>query len=121
LMKTCRHQLERKQWKLLEFNQRLATASPNLVRIEEQQKELTARLHSAYIRYFEILSVQLQHVQAQLSHLNPQSVLERGYSITYTAQNTIIRDGKQIHCGDRIQVKFAHGMCEADVTKTENS
>ncbi|MBV6446755.1 exodeoxyribonuclease VII large subunit [Nitrosomonas sp.] len=121
LMKTCRHQLERKQWKLLEFNQRLATASPNLVRIEEQQKELTARLHSAYIRYFEILSVQLQHVQAQLSHLNPQSVLERGYSIAYTAQNTVIRDSKQIHCGDRIQVKFAHGMCEADVTKTENS
>jgi exodeoxyribonuclease VII large subunit len=121
LMKTCRHQLERKQWKLLEFNQRLATASPNIAQISQQQKELAARFHSAYIRYLEILSVRLQHMQAQLSHLNPQSVLERGYSIAYTAQNTVIRDSKQIHCGDRIQVKFAHGMCEADVTKTENS
>ncbi len=121
LMKTCNHQLEKKQWKLLEFNQRLAAASPDIARIGEQQKELIARFHSAYIRYFEILSVRLQHVQAQLSHLNPQSILERGYSITYTSQNTIIRDSKQIHCGDRIQVKFAHGMCEADVTKTNDS
>lgn len=121
LMKTCSHQLERKLWKLLEFNQRLAAASPNIARIEEQQKEMAARFNSAHIRHFESLSIRLQHVQAQLSHLNPQSVLERGYSITYTAQNTIIRDSKQIHCGDRIQVKFAHGMCEADVTKTKNS
>ncbi|MBS0588359.1 MAG: exodeoxyribonuclease VII large subunit [Proteobacteria bacterium] len=121
LMKTCRHQLERKQWKLLELNQRLATASPNIAQISQQQKELAARFRSAYIRYLEILSIRLQHMQAQLSHLDPQSVLERGYSIAYTAQNTVIRDSKQIHCGDRIQVKFAHGMCEADVTKTENS
>ncbi|MDE2388233.1 MAG: exodeoxyribonuclease VII large subunit [Betaproteobacteria bacterium] len=121
LMNTCSHQLERKQWKLFEFNQRLAAASPNIARISQQQKELAARFHSAHIRYFEILSVRLQHMQAQLSHLNPQSVLERGYSIAYTAQNAIIHDSKQIHCGDRIQVKFAHGMCEADVTKTKNS
>ena len=121
LIKTCSHQLEKKQWKLLEFNQRLATASPNIARIEKQQKELAAHLHSACIRHFENLSVKLQHRQAQLSHLNPQSVLERGYSIAYTAQNTIIRDSKQIHGGDRIQVKFAHGMCEADVTKTKNT
>ena len=121
LIKTCSHQLEKKQWKLLEFNQRLATASPNIARIEEHQKVLAARLHSACIRHFETLSVKLQHRQAQLSHLNPQSVLERGYSIAYTAQNTIIRDSKQIHGGDRIQVKFAHGMCEADVTKTKNT
>ncbi|MBS0423924.1 MAG: exodeoxyribonuclease VII large subunit [Proteobacteria bacterium] len=121
LINTYNHQLERKQWKLFEFNQRLVAASPNIARIEEQQKELAARFHSAYIRYFEILSVKLQHMQAQLSHLNPQSVLERGYSITYTSQNTIIQDSKQIHGGDRIQVKFAHGMCEADVTKTKSS
>jgi exodeoxyribonuclease VII large subunit len=121
LSKTYTHQTERKQWKLLEFNRRLAVASPNIARIGEQQKELATRFHSAYIRHFEILSVKLQHVQAQLSHLNPQSVLERGYSITYTLQSTIVHDSKQIHCGDRIQVKFAHGMCEADVTKISSS
>ncbi len=121
LINTWRHQIEKKQWKLLEFSQRLTAVSPNLVRLAEQQKELASRFHYAYSRYFETLSVRLRHTQIQLSHLNPQSVLERGYSITYSMQGIIIRDSKQMNPGDRIQVKFAHGMCEADITKTKNS
>lgn len=120
LSKTWTHQVEKKHWKLLELSQRLSTASPGLSQLVIQQKELASRFHYAYLRYFEILSVRLQHVQTQLSHLNPQAVLERGYSITYSMQDRIIRDSKQLHPGDRIQVKFAHGMCEADVTKTKN-
>jgi len=89
--------------------------------LDEQQKELTSRFRYAFFRHFETLAVNLQHLYTQLSHLSPQSVLERGYSITYTTQNTVIRDSKQINSGDRIQVKFAHGMCEADVRKTKNS
>ena len=115
---TWTHQVERKQWKLLEFNQRLMTASPNITDMERRQKELIARFRATYVRYLETLAVKLQHMQAQLSNLNPQSVLERGYSITYNQQNTIVRDSKQVHYGDRIQVKFAHGTCEADITKT---
>ena len=121
LIKTWEHQIDKKYWKLLEFNQRLAAASPSVVRLEEQQKELTSRFRYAYSHYFEILAVRQQHLQAQLSHMNPQSVLERGYSITYSMHGTTIRDSKQIHSGDRIQVKFAHGMCEANVTQTKNS
>lgn len=121
LIKIWAHQIEKRQWKLLEFNQRLTAASPGITRLEAQQKERIARFHSAFSRYFETLTIRLQHLQAQLSHLNPQSVLERGYSITYTVQDTIIRDSKQTHPGDRIQVKFAHGTCEAEVTKTRNS
>ena len=120
-IKTWIHQVEKKHWKLLEFNQRLAAASPGIVRLEVQQKELAARFRYAFSRHFETLAVNLQHLQTQLSHLNPQSVLERGYSITYTIQNTVIRDSKQIHSGDKIQVKFAHGMCDADVSKTKDS
>ncbi|MEQ1815646.1 MAG: exodeoxyribonuclease VII large subunit [Nitrosomonas sp.] len=118
---TWAHQIEKQHWKLLEFNQRLAAASPGIVRLEVQQKELAARFRYSFSRYSETLSANLQHLQKQLSHLNPQSVLERGYSISYTLQNTVIRNSKQIHSGDRIQVKFAHGMCEADVSKTKDS
>ena len=118
---TWAHQVERKQWKLLEFNQRLMAASPNITDMERQQKESIARFRTASIRYFETLAIKLHHVQAQLCHLNPQSVLERGYSITYAANSIIVRDSKQVHYGDRIQVKFAHGTCEADITKTSDS
>lgn len=121
LFKIWEHQIEKKQWKLLELNQRLIAASPNIIRLVEQQNELTSRFRYAHSRYFETLSIRLQHLQTQLSHLNPQAVLERGYSITFSMNNIIIRDSKLINPGDKIQVKFAHGMCEADVTKTKNS
>lgn len=115
------HQTERKQWRLLEFSQRLIAAGPDIMNRERRQKELNARFDSAYVRYFETRAVKLRHAQTQLSHLNPQSVLARGYSITYTLQNAIVRDSKQVHHGDRIRVKFAHGACEADITKISNS
>jgi exodeoxyribonuclease VII large subunit len=118
---TWAHQVEKKQWKLLEFNQRLLAASPDITDMEKRHKELTARFRTAYTRYFENLAIKLHHVHAQLCHLNPQSVLERGYSITYTTNSSIVRDSKQVHYGDRIQVKFAHGTCEADITKTSDS
>ena len=118
---TWAHQMEKKQWKLLEFNQRLMAASPNITDMERQQKESIARFRTAYIRHFDILAIKLRHVHEQLCHLNPQSVLERGYSITYAANSIIVRDSKQVHYGDRIQVKFAHGTCEADITKTSDS
>lgn len=115
---TWARQVEKKQWKLFEFNQRLLAASPDITDMEKRQKELIARFRTAYTRYFETLAIKLHHMHAQLFHLNPQSVLERGYSITYTANSSIVRDSKQVHYGDRIQVKFAHGTCEADITKT---
>ncbi|UJP00594.1 MAG: exodeoxyribonuclease VII large subunit [Nitrosomonas sp.] len=115
---TWARQVEKKQWKLFEFNQRLLAASPDITDMEKRQKELIARFRTAYTRYLETLVIKLHHIHAQLCHLNPQSVLERGYSITYTANNSIVRDSKQVHYGDRIQVKFAHGTCEADITKT---
>ncbi len=121
LIKTWAYQLEKKQWKLLNFHQRLMASSPRISRLQEQQNELVSRLCYGYSRYFETLSARLRHLQMQLSHLNPQAVLERGYSITHAKNGTIIRDSKQIHSGDRIQVKFARGMCEADVSITRDS
>ena len=87
----------------------------------ELQNELALRFRYAWTRYFETQTIRFQHRQAQLSNLNPQSVLERGYSITYSTKGKVILGSKQIHVGDKIQVKFAHGMCEADVTHTKNS
>ncbi|WP_103967470.1 exodeoxyribonuclease VII large subunit [Nitrosomonas ureae] len=121
LIKTWAYQLEKRQWKLLDFNQRLMTARPRVARLQEQQDELVSRLCCAYSRYFEILFSKLKHLQIQLSHLNPQSILERGYSIVHSKDGTIIRSSKQIHSGDQIKVKFAQGMCKADVSLISDS
>ncbi|ALQ50958.1 exodeoxyribonuclease VII large subunit [Nitrosomonas ureae] len=121
LIKTWAYQLEKRQWKLLDFNQRLMTERPQVVRLQEQHDELVSRLCYAYSRYSEILFSRLKHLQIQLLHLNPQSILDRGYSIAHSKDGTIIRSSKQIHSGDRIKVKFAQGMCKADVSVIRDS
>jgi exodeoxyribonuclease VII large subunit len=121
LIKTWSHQTEKRFWRLNEFNQYISSASPNIPQLIKQHDALILRFRQVFSRYLETLTINLQHQQTQLTHLNPQSVLERGYSITYSEQGTVIHDSKQIHIGDKIQVKFAHGMCEADVTQTKNS
>lgn len=120
-IKTTKHQTEKNQWKLIELTQRIIAVSPSISQLEQRQKELYLRIQHEYARYLLTLSGKIQLLQAKLSQLNPQSVLERGYSITYSMHNTIILDSKQIDPGDRIRVKFAHGVCEADVTITKNS
>jgi len=120
-MKNWGHQVEKKQWKLMDITQRLIASSPDMFSKIYGHNQLMTRFHSAVSSYFETQTVKLNHLHAQLSQLNPQSVLARGYSITYSHENTIIRDSKQLHHGERIQVKFAHGACEADITKLDNS
>lgn len=117
----CAYLIEKKYWALRGFDQRLVNTSSRINQLERQHQVVASRFHRAYSIYFETHSVKLKHFQTQLSQLNPQSILERGYSISFSKTGAIIRDSKQIHCGEKIQVKFAHGMCEADVSSVRNS
>ena len=120
-IKNWAHQIEKKQWKLMDITHRLIASSPDTNSKEYIYNQLITRLNSIMSSYFESRRTQLSHFRVQLSQLNPQSVLARGYSITYSAENTIIRDSKQLRRGERIQVKFGHGACEADIAKIDQS
>lgn len=121
LNKNYAYLIEKKQWVVLGFNQRLVNTNSRVVHSEQQHQVLASRFLRAFSLYFEAHSVRLKHIQAQLSQLNPQSVLKRGYSITFSDEGTIIRNSKQIHCGEKIQVKFGRGCCEADVSNVKDS
>ena len=54
----------------------------------------------------------LQRQQADLAHLDPESVLERGYSIVYAADGGILRNSDQIEVGDTIRMTFAKGWSQ---------
>jgi exodeoxyribonuclease VII large subunit len=61
--------------------------------------------------------VQLARLDASLKHLNPQSVLERGYSITESAGGAIVRDGAQLAVGEDVTITFARGRVGAQVRR----
>ena len=53
---------------------------------------------------------------AHLAHLNPRSVLERGYSIVETADGKIARASDDVGIGDELKVNFARGWAHTRVT-----
>jgi exodeoxyribonuclease VII large subunit len=107
---------ESKMWRLRELDQRITIASPDISRLAERQRELGLRLRRAIAVRLETLTMNMQRRQADLAHLNPKSVLERGYSIAFAADGEVLRNSDQIDVGDTIRVVFAKGWSKASVT-----
>ena len=61
----------------------------------------------------------LQMAMARLDALSPLSVLDRGFSITETADGTIIRDSRQTKAGDKLKIRLASGKLDAEVLASE--
>jgi exodeoxyribonuclease VII large subunit len=117
LVRSWSHIIETQQWKYAETQQRLLSSRPNISLLNQQQQELALRMTRAIKHHTETANTHLQHQQAHLQHLNPHAVLARGYSISYTAEGVVLRNSNQIKVGDDIQVTFAKGWCDANVSK----
>ncbi|MEP7072987.1 MAG: exodeoxyribonuclease VII large subunit [Nitrosospira sp.] len=117
LVRSWRRNSENRYWRVRELNQRLTLTRPDISRLIERQYELGLRLRRAIAGRIETLAMSLEHQQANLAHLNPESVLERGYSIAYTADGTVLRNSNQIDIGDTIRVALAKGGIKASVSE----
>lgn len=60
----------------------------------------------------------LTRLAASLTHLNPEAVLARGYSIVTDDAGKILRDSNTLEPNDQIMVSFHRGRAEARVTAT---
>ena len=61
------------------------------------------------------LAMSLERQEQNLAHLNPQSILERGYSIAYSADGTLLTDSARTSVGDTVRIVFAKGWSRATV------
>jgi exodeoxyribonuclease VII large subunit len=116
---SCLRYSENRYWRVRELNQRVIVGRPDFSRLIERQYELGMRLHRAIAGRIETLATTLEHQQANLAHLNPQSVLQRGYSIAYTADGTVLRNSDQVGIGEAIRVAFAKGKIKANVSEKD--
>jgi exodeoxyribonuclease VII large subunit len=58
----------------------------------------------------------LERLTVALRHLNPASVLERGYSIVTRVDGDVVTSSGELHAGDALNVRFARGTAEVSVT-----
>jgi exodeoxyribonuclease VII large subunit len=91
----------------------------SIIRTLEQAKSrlspLPQRLHRAAEQRIDRQSVVLKNIAQSLEHLNPQNVLERGYSLVLMEDGTLVRSSKQLREGDAVELTFAEGQTEAIV------
>ena len=106
--------------KLNHLELRLKHQSPEQ-QINEKQivlKNLRKELHSSLSCVLTALKERFQKDAAVLESLSPLAVLERGYSLTRTVpEGTLIRQTRDLHEGDEVNVLLAKGNFNAKIQK----
>lgn len=106
---------EAQTWALRAHARALATARPELERLEHDRCDLARRLSDAARMRVENAVSRVASIESHLKHLNPHRVLERGYSIAVDASGTVVRDAERLAAGDLLDVTFARGVARAEV------
>ena len=68
-------------------------------------------------RRLDTFSSRVALARANLQSLDPTAVLARGYSITYDAQGTVVRDAARVSDGEAISTTLARGTLDSVVRK----
>ena len=97
------------------LGRRLLMARPDTNRLARPLEAIAPRLHGEWQQLLNAKSANLARIAASLAHLNPNAVLERGYSIVTDASGGIVRDSRLLEPNDQITVCFHRGRAEATV------
>jgi exodeoxyribonuclease VII large subunit len=96
---------------------RLVAARPRpqdaVMQLQSLQHRLTRAAYHAQTRR----TAALTRVSAMLESLNPQRVLERGYSITRLGDGTVVQDAAALRVGDTVELVLAKGRAQAEITR----
>ena len=115
LRSAWRHRIDAAGHRAETAGARLASRRPDLAAMERERQDLAQRLRAAASLYFERRGQGLGTLASHLSHLNPQAVLERGYSIVTRDDGRIVRDAAQIEVGGTVSLGFARGRAAARI------
>lgn len=103
------------QWHVRDLGRRAKTACVDPAALSRENRNRGRRLQHAVLQRLERASTLVKRVEAHLKHLNPQLVLERGYSITTRASGKIVRSSAELACDEELHIAFARGWAEAVV------
>ena len=105
-------------WQLRDTAQRLRGSAPDTGALQLQQQELERRLQGAMRNRMTAAVERVHGTRSHLLHLSPERVLDRGYSITETADGAIVRDSAQLAPEQVLKVTLARGWAGVRVKNT---
>lgn len=92
------------------------SVSAQTQRLPSLQQSMTHRLQSAVAEKKQTV----KRLEAQLRVLGPLGVLERGYSLTETADGSVIRDAADVKTGDLLKTRLAKGSIISEVKESDH-
>ena len=101
---------------LMRLNRRLLLNRPDPARHAGRLAALAPRLQGAWHDTQQRRRGDLEVLHAGLSHLNPQAVLARGYSVVSNSRGQIVRNSRTLEPSEGIAVLLHRGRVEAAVT-----
>jgi len=109
---------DEQSWRLRDTAQRLRGSALDTGALLLQQQELLRRLQTAMRSRMTAAAERVHGAQSHLLHLSPERVLDRGYSITETADGTIVRDSTQLTNEQELKVTLSRGWADVRVKRT---
>jgi exodeoxyribonuclease VII large subunit len=99
------------------WSRRLVHPAERLRSYQQMVTQLSARLGFSFLHAIRACEARLARLGAALGSMDPQAVLARGYSITYTAAGEVLRDAAQVRPGEALRTALARGQVHSEVRK----
>ncbi len=115
LQQAKRSQLDRLVLRLDALRSALRSQRPDVARWRGRCDELTLRLRNGGRALLDDKRRTLEAVRANLDHLNPESVLSRGYSVVTRQDGLIVRDSVELDVGAAVDLRLARGRAGARI------
>lgn len=80
--------------------------------------QLNLRLQAGILKRLQHQQQHLVRLEQNLSHLNPQAVLQRGYALVHTAEGKLVRTSQQLNPGQNVRLTLGEGQADAQITGT---
>jgi exodeoxyribonuclease VII large subunit len=110
-----------KETRLLNLYKRLITQHPQK-QLEQSKIKLDEKIKSQNYYMTKLLenkSIQLTNKIDKLFLVNPLEIMKRGFSLSYTAGNEIIKSTNQVKANDYIKIKLSDGKINCQVVEVE--
>lgn len=107
------------QQDLQQIKNNFLAAKPSFELLAAGHQQLAQRLRRSQLNLMQQRHIDLKSLKSQLAQLNPQAVLERGYSLVHNTKGDIVRSAKSIKLKESIRITFADGKANADITEKQ--
>ena len=113
LARQMQQRLAQARWQLEQLQARLQHPKSRIEHALQQLEQLHLRLQAQITHRLEHAENHLLNLSGQLTQLNPDQVLQRGYTLVMDAKGKVIASSKAAQTHEEVQIRFTDGKIRA--------